>query len=326
LFIIALLTWSSAAQAQDLDAPDYSAQGSAEASVEAGVDAEGSTLEYGADTGASGDASAAANVEAPDSSSGWQASSTSSSTPAAGSESRGDAQATGDDYRMAHRFALGAHTHMSGAFLSAYSAATRSMSPTAAHPWLNLSLLINLTPVLTLDIFAGFVLGGQLYSGGDNTGHEQGDGITGFETAVGPRLLVTLARGEHSRLYTGVGLALLIGYLNRYRDNDDPTSSSACPTGGCNGYDMFGFALAAPVGFEYRFQSVPNLLFSAEINFHFVFESVGERSEKRGSTDIASNSHYNHIILGLGNPREPGSTGNILDYLTFLTIGFHYML
>jgi hypothetical protein len=88
---------------------------------------------------------------------------------------------------------------------------------------------------------------------------------------------------------------------------------------------MYGFALAAPIGFEYRFQRVPNLVFSAEFNLHFVFESYGLREDDEDQTSNASNALSNVVIFGLGNPRANGAS-NFVDFLSFLTIGFHYLI
>lgn len=230
---------------------------------------------------------------------------------AAGGEER--RELTGDQFRLAHRVALGAHNHMSGAFLAGWDAIAGDADLTT--PWLNFSFMYTFSRLLTLDIFLGFSLGSV---------SDEGDGITDFELALGPRLLFTLASGDHGRLYTGIGLALLVGLLDGHREGD----SGVCGAGlmGCGGYDMFGFAMGVPIGFEYRFRRVPNLIFSAEINMHFVFESFGVRTEEPGDAgNNTSDSLYNIIVFGLGNPRQEGSM-NVLDYLTFLTIGFHYLI
>jgi hypothetical protein len=89
---------------------------------------------------------------------------------------------------------------------------------------------------------------------------------------------------------------------------------------------MFGFAMAVPIGFEYRFQRVPNLVFSAEFNLHFVLESFGVRTEDPDAPGSNTSDAWNTVvILGLGNPRQEDSM-NIIDYLSFLTIGFHYLI
>jgi len=198
---------------------------------------------------------------------------------------------------------------MSGAFLAGWDAIGGDSDLTT--PWLNFSFMYTFSRLLTLDIFLGFSLGAV---------SDEGDGLTDFELALGPRLLFTLASGDHGRLYTGLGLALLVGLLDSHRDGD----SGTCWNGACGGYDMFGFAMGVPIGFEYRFRRVPNLVFSAEINMHFVFESFGIRTEEDPGNNT-SDSMYNIIVFGLGNPRQEGSM-NVLDYLTFLTIGFHYLI
>jgi hypothetical protein len=221
-------------------------------------------------------------------------------------------EVTGDQFRLAHRVAIGAHNHMSGAFLAAYDALLVGDDVDLTTPWLNFSFMYTFTRLLSLDIFLGFSLG--------SISHE-GDGITNFELGLGPRLLFTLASGDHARLYTGIGLALLIGLLDKHREG----STGDCP-GDCIGYDMFGFAMAVPIGFEYRFQRVPNLVFSAEFNLHFVLESFGVRTEDPDAPGSNTSDAWNTVvILGLGNPRQEDSM-NIIDYLSFLTIGFHYLI
>ncbi len=229
---------------------------------------------------------------------------------------------TGDRFRMAHRIALGAHTHMSGAFLSAFEGNIPG-GPVNEHgntPWLNVSFMYTISRLLTIDIFFGFTVATRSFSESDSPAHthEAGDNSRAFELGFGPRLLINLHSGDNGRLYTGIGAALLIGLLDSSREED----TGACDPG-CNGWDAYGLAMGVPLGFEYRFRRVPNLALSAEVNLHLVFQSIGYRTED-DPTDMISQPHYSQIIVGLGNPRQPG-VGNFVDFLSFLTIGFHYM-
>ncbi len=231
----------------------------------------------------------------------------------------------GAQFRLAHRVALGAHNHMSGAFLAAHDGLTEDQHSNT--PWLNLSFVYTLNSALALDIFFGFTVGRVSYATDEDGligGHYDGDGVTSFELAFGPRLLITLSEGDHARLYTGVGLALLIGVLNGSRGDED---DGVCPGMNCGGWDAYGFALALPLGVQYRFQSVPNLAFSAEVSFHMVYQSIGRRYEDDpgDSVDIVSQADYSHLVVGLGNPREEGAS-SFVDYLTFLTMGFHWLI
>jgi hypothetical protein len=236
-----------------------------------------------------------------------------------------ETELVGDAFRLAHRVYLGGHTHMSGAFLSAYDGVPAAAND-AMSPWLNFSFMYTISRLLTIDIFMGFTVGNHGYTGnGDDsvTGHTvDGDSVTNFEFGLGPRLLFTLHSGDRTRLYTGAGLAMIIGYHNASRDDED---EGVCP-GGCGGWDAYGFALAAPIGFEYRFRNAPNLAISMELNFHFLFQNVGMRYEDPEDPPlIVSQSEFNQITLGIGNPRQPGAI-EFADILTFLTFGLHYML
>lgn len=230
----------------------------------------------------------------------------------------------GAAFRLQHRAALGAHNHMSGAFLAAWDGIPSGQLHSNT-PWINLSFMYTFNERLALDIFFGFTVGVLSYAEDDDDtigNHAAGDQATSFELGFGPRLLITLAEGDHARLYTGFGLGVLIGLLNGVRGEDD----SECPDMGCGGWDAYGFSMAAPVGFEYRFRRVPNLAFSAEVNFHFVFQSVGVRYEDpTDAPESVSEAEYNHIVVGLGNPRQEGAF-NVVDFLSFLTIGFHWLI
>ena len=200
----------------------------------------------------------------------------------------------------------------------------------AMSPWLNFSFMYTISRLLTIDIFAGFAVGSHGFVGnGDDsvTGHTvDGDKVTNFEFGLGPRLLFTLHSGDRTRLYTGAGVALLIGFHQGSRDDNE---DGVCPEE-CGGWDAYGFALAAPIGFEYRFRNAPNLAISMELNFHLLFQNVGHRYEDPDvdigdPPVIVSQADFNQITVGLGNPRQPGAI-EFADILTFLTFGLHYML
>lgn len=245
---------------------------------------------------------------------------TPAATPAAAEERP---ELTGDRFRMAHRVALGAHNHMSGAFIAAQDQMLSGADIDLTTPWINFSFMYTISPLLTIDIFAGFMVTNTAGTRpeDDQAGDPgtEGTGTTHFELALGPRLLFNISSGDHARLYSGFGLALLVGLEDTYDREED-----VC-RGDCGGNDMYGFALAAPIGFEYRFRRVPNLIFSAEFNLHLVFESYGVREEDPDSTDPRLVGLNNVVIFGIGNPRREGSL-NFVDFLSFLTIGFHYML
>lgn len=246
-------------------------------------------------------------------------------TPATTTPTPAETELVGDAFRLEHRVYLGGHNHMSGAFLAAYDGVPAAANDGIA-PWLNFSFMYTISRLLTLDIFMGFTVGSHGYTGnGDDTvtGHVvDGDKVTNFEFGLGPRLLFTLHSGDRTRLYTGAGLALLIGFHQASRDDED---EGVCP-GTCGGWDAYGFALAAPIGFEYRFRNAPNLALSMELNFHLLFQNVGLRYEDPEDPPlIVSQSEFNQITVGLGNPRQPGAI-QFADILTFLTFGLHYML
>lgn len=229
----------------------------------------------------------------------------------------------GSAFRMQHKVSLGAHTHMSGAFLAAFDGLAFGYEHENS-PWLNVSLMLALNPRLALDIFIGFTVG--TVSMPDIEGvHENGDKVSNFQMGIGPRLLITLSEGDHARLYTGAGLALIIGRLNSVANSDDAESNCV---GDCGGWDSYGFAMGIPVGVEYRFRRVPNLAMSVEVNFHLVFQSVGDRrpdDDDPRQDEIVSYPAYNQVIVGLGNPRFDGSM-SVIDYFTFVTFGFHYSI
>lgn len=232
-----------------------------------------------------------------------------------------EAGPVGAQFRMQHRAALGAHTHMSGAFMAAFDGLSNFTHLHSNSPWLNLSFMYHINERLTIDIFLGFTIGSLNYAS-DDAGHEDGDKVTAFELGLGPRLLITLAESDHARFYTGIGMGLIIGLLNGVAADEDDGS---CPDGMCGGWDAYGFSMAAPLGVEYRFRRVPNLSMSLELNFHFVFQSIGTRYPDDGDiTDITSEAEYNHIVVGLGNPRNSGL--NVFDFLSFLTFGFHWLI
>lgn len=228
---------------------------------------------------------------------------------------------TGAQFRLQHRAALGAHTHMSGAFLAAFDGLANFTHLHSNSPWMNVSFMYHINELLTIDIFFGFTVGSLNYAG-DDAGHEDGDKVSAFELGFGPRLLITLAESDHARFYTGIGMGLIIGLLNGVAADEDDGS---CPDGLCGGWDAYGFSMAAPLGVEYRFRRMPNLSMSLEVNFHFVFQSIGTRYPDDGDiTDITSEAEYNHIVVGLGNTRNSGM--NAFDFLSFLTFGFHWLI
>ena len=220
---------------------------------------------------------------------------------------------TGNEFRLAHRVALGGHNHMSGAFIAAGDALTGGVDFDFTTPWLNLSFMYTVSALFSIDVFAGFSV--------RNLAND-GVGATNFEMAFGPRALFTLATFDRTRLYTGIAVAMLIGYADEY--NNEARSDGGCG-GSCGGADMYGVALAAPLGIEYRFRSAPHVALSVELSFHLVYESFGTR---RLDSDgrIEASDLVGQFLMGMGNPRVTEGTANVLDYLNFLTIGLHYML
>lgn len=209
--------------------------------------------------------------------------------------SRGEAQEFGGQFKgnppgdIAGRTGIGVS---SAPFSMLWVDVDNDSMPTAERlfPMVNLSAKYFLDDKLAMEALFGF----SYISGEQEAGPGNEVDFSSFLFSLGPRALFSFFEAKRSHLYAGGGFQLLIGGVDVEGDETD----------------VWGLHLSLPLGFEYMFESIPNLALGAEVSLNLIYLSINPEGDNNDFTAF-------NFLVGY-----PG--GSTLPGLDFLTLNVHY--